>query len=327
MDADTVLALSPWIGALATGLAYAGLAFAVYLTFRILDFPDLTVNGSVTLGAVMQAALVTVQHWDPWAALGVATLAGIGAGLLTGLLHTALRINGLLASILVTLGLYSVNLRLLQMRSNMGLLDQPSVFDGLKRGGLPGVSDLVAALGPLGGSRDFRFMLVLAVFAVLILLLAYWWLNSEQGLALRATGDNPQMIRALGVSTDQMKLLGLAVANGCAALSGSLLTQRLEGYDITLGNDAIIVGLAAVILGEALLRSTKLHWLLPGLVLGSLVYQLARAAVLNQNWVPVEASDLQIATALLIVGALAIPFLRGRLRFRGAEPTPVGKTP
>jgi putative ABC transport system permease protein len=327
MSEETVLALSPWIGALATGLAYVGLAFAVYLTFRILDFPDLTVNGSLALGAVTHAALISMQGWDPWAALLAATVLGVGAGLLTGLLHTRLHINGLLASILVTLGLYSVNLRMLEMRSNIGLLDAPSVFDGLQPGGLPVLGDLVTALGPLGASRDFRFTLVLAVFAAVIVGAAYWWLNSEQGLALRATGDNPQMIRALGVSTDHMKLLGLAVANGAAGLSGALLTQRLEFYDITLGNDAIIVGLAGVILGEALLRPTKMHWALIGLVIGSLIYQLARSAVLNQNFVRVEASDLQIATALLIVGALAIPFVRGRLRFRGAEPAPAGRTP
>src|SRR5690348_14628389 len=135
MDADTVQTISPWIGALATGLAYVGLAFAVYLTFRLLDFPDLTVNGSLSLGAVLSAALVSVQHWNPWLALLVATLGGMVAGLITGFLHTALRINGLLASILVTLGFYSINLRLLGGRSNVGLTDLPTVFDGFRPGG------------------------------------------------------------------------------------------------------------------------------------------------------------------------------------------------
>ena len=329
MDAETVQAISPWIGALATGLAYVGLAFSVYLTFRLLDFPDLTVNGSVSLGAVLSAALVSVQHWDPWAALGAATLGGVSAGLITGGLHTALRINGLLASILVTLGLYSINLRLLGGRSNVGLIDQPTVFDGLRPGpaGAPILRDLMGAFGPLGENRYFQYLLLLAVFIAVCMVLAYWWLNSEQGLALRATGDNPQMIRALGVSTDAMKLLGLAVANGAAGLTGGLLTQSFSFYDISLGGDAIIVGLAGVILGEALLRSPRIHWALVGLVLGSLLYQLARTAVLSQRVVDVEPTDLQVATALLVIGALALPLLRGQLRLRGAQPTARGRTP
>jgi putative ABC transport system permease protein len=329
MDADTLATLSPWIQAIATGLGYVGLAFAVYLTFRVLDFPDLTVNGSMSLGAVVYTALITVQHWNPWPTLLVCTAAGMLAGLATGLLHTTLRINGLLASILVTLGLYSINLRLLGMQANFSLLDQPSVFDVLRPGaaGLPGLRDLAGALGLLGASRDFRFTLLLGAINLVLVLAAYWWLNSEQGLAIRATGDNPQMIRALGVSPDRMKLLGLAVANGSAALSGCLLTQRLEGYDVSLGSDAIIIGLAGVILGEALLRPHSIAGALAGLVVGSVVYQVARTAVLLQNFVDVAAQDLQIATALLVIGALAIPFMRERFPLRRAQPTPTGRTP
>ncbi len=329
MDAETVQAISPWILALATGMAYVGLAFAVYLTFRILDFPDLTVNGSVSVGAVLSAALISVQHWNPWAALLVATLGGMGAGLITGFLHTALRINGLLASILVTLGFYSINLRLLGGRSNVGLTDLPTVFDGIhpNQAGVPGVRDLLGALGPLGGNRSFQYFLLLVVVIAILMGLAYWWLNSEQGLALRATGDNAQMIRSLGVSTDRMKLIGLGVANGAAGLTGGLLTQSIGFYDISLGSDAIIIGLAGMILGEAVLRSSRIHWALLGLVLGSLVYQLARTAVLSQQVVDVQPTDLQVATALLVVGALALPLLRGQIRLRGAQPTAPGRTP
>jgi putative ABC transport system permease protein len=329
MDADTVQTISPWILALATGMAYVGLAFAVYLTFRILDFPDLTVNGSLSLGAVVSTALITVQHWNPWLALLAAVLGGMGAGLITGFLHTTLRINGLLASILVTLGFYSINLRLLGGRSNTGLTDQPTVFNGIQPGnaGVPGVGNLLEALGPLGGNRSFQYFLLMVVLIAVLMGLAYWWLNSEQGLALRATGDNPQMIRALGVSTDWMKLIGLAVANGAAGLTGALLTQSIGFYDISLGSDAIIIGLAGVILGEAVLHSSRIHWALTGLVLGSLIYQLARTAVLSQQIVDVQPTDLQVATALLVVGALSLPLLRGQLRLRGAQPTPEGRTP
>jgi putative ABC transport system permease protein len=329
MDEATVQAISPWIGALATGLAYVGLAFAVYLTFRILDFPDLTVNGSVSLGAVLSAGLIIVQHWNPWLALLAATLGGMGAGLITGFLHTALRINGLLASILVTLGFYSINLRLLGARSNVGLIDEPTVFDGLRPGpdGAPILRDLMGALGALGDNRYFQYLLLLMVLVAVLMGLAYWWLNSEQGLALRATGDNPQMIRALGVSTDTMKLIGLALANGAAGLTGGLLTQTFGFYDISLGGDAIIVGLAGVILGEAILRSPRIHWALIGLVFGSLLYQLARTAVLSQQMIDVQPTDLQVATALLVIGALALPLLRGQVRLRGAQPTPPGQTP
>jgi putative tryptophan/tyrosine transport system permease protein len=312
LDVEAARALAPWISALASGLAFAGLALAVYLTFRVLDFPDLTVDGSLGFGASVTAALITFGHWNPWLTLLAAAGAGALAGLATGLLHTVLKVNGLLASILVSISMFTINLRVMN-GSTAPLFGVDTIYTGAN--GDPGaLGQWLAPFGALAARGDFRASVVLLVMMSVIVALCYWWLQSEQGLALRATGDNPRMIRALGVNTGRMKILGLAVANGLCGLSGAVLAQQLGFADITLGPGSILTGLAAVILGEALLHGGGVLAGLLGAVLGSVVFQFILA--LTQVQLTLEPTDYKLASALIVLIALVVPAIRGRLRLR-----------
>ena len=243
-----------WLGSIEEGLVYGLTALGMYITFRILSMPDLTVDGTFPLGAAVAATLITTGV-SPVSATAVALLAGCAGGLITGFLHTKLRITGLLAGILSMSALYSMNLRIMG-RSNVPLLRRPTIFRQIEEAGVP---------------YDYVELLVFGVFAVLFVLLLNWFLRTEVGQALRATGDNAQMIRSLGVSTDSMKVLGLALANGLVALSGALLAQS-QGYaDAGMGIGMIISGLASVIIGEVLFRPKGLLTALIAVVLGSIV--------------------------------------------------------
>lgn len=281
------LALS---GSLEQGFVYGILALGVYLTFRILNFPDLTVDGSFPLGAAVAATLI-VQGWDPFAATAVAVVAGLAAGLITGLLHTKMHITGLLAGILTMTALYSVNLRIMG-RPNVPLLRRPTIFTNLTDAGF-----------------DYQLQ-VLIFFILLALLLKFLidgFLATEMGLALRATGDNPDMIRSFGVSTDNMKMLGLALSNGLAALSGALVAQYQGFADASMGLGIIIIGLASVILGNALLKPTTVPRGTMGVLLGSVLYRLAIFLALRRGFAP---TDLRIVTALIVILALSAPTLK-----------------
>ena len=326
MDAEAVRTLAPWISAVASGLALAGLALAVYLTFRVLDFPDLTVDGSLGFGAAVTAALINTGHWNPWLTLLAAAGAGALAGLVTGLLHTALKIDGLLASILVAISMFTINLRVMN-GSNVSLFGVDTIYSGAN--GEAGVLGAwLAPFGALAERGDFRAGVLLLGLTAVVVAGCYWWLNSEQGIALRATGDNPRMIRALGVNTDRMKILGLVVANGLCGLSGALLAQQLGYSDITLGPGSILTGLAAVILGEALLRGRGVLAGLLGAVLGSVVFQLIIAATQVQSVFRIEPTDYKLASALIVLVALLVPAVRGRRGLRRLvrrEPSPARK--
>ncbi len=314
MDVEAARALAPWISALASGLAFAGLAIAVYLTFRVLDFPDLTVDGSLGFGASVTAALISFGHWNPWLTLVAATVAGALAGLATGLLHTALKINGLLASILVAISMFTINLRVMN-GSNISLFNADTIYSGAN--GDPGVLGAwLAPFGALAARGDFRASVVLLIMTAIMVALCFWWLNSEQGIALRATGDNPRMIRALGVNTDHMKILGLTVANGLCGFSGAVLAQQLSYSDITLGPGAILTGLAAVILGEALIHGSGVLAGLAGAVVGAIVFQLIIAATQVQQVFTIEPTDYKLASALIVLIALLVPAVRSRLGMR-----------
>jgi putative ABC transport system permease protein len=315
LDVEAARALAPWISALASGLAFAGLAIAVYLTFRVLDFPDLTVDGSLGFGASVTAALISFGHWNPWLTLVAATVAGALAGLATGLLHAALKINGLLASILVAISMFTINLRVMN-GSNISLFNADTIYSGANGDAGPLGAWLAPVFGALAGRGDFRASVVLLVITVIMVALCFWWLNSEQGIALRATGDNPRMIRALGVNTDRMKILGLAVANGLCGLSGAVLAQQLSYSDITLGPGAILTGLAAVILGEALIHGSGVLAGLAGAVVGAIVFQLIIAATQVQQVFTIEPTDYKLASALIVLIALLVPAVRSRLGMR-----------
>lgn len=282
--------------ALEIGLLYAVMAIGVYLTYRVLDFPDLTVDGSYTTGAAMTAVLI-VAGVDPWAAVAAAVVAGMLAGVVTGALHVWAGINPLLAGILTQIALYSINLRIMG-KANVPLLRAETLFTPLRDWGWLGTW---AAVGLFA-------LMVVAVGAVV-----YWFLGTEYGVALRATGDNEDMARAQGISTGGAKIVGLALSNGLVALAGALLAQYNGYADIQMGIGLIVAGLASVIVGQAIFGMTAVWQAVTAAALGSVIYrviiQLALSAGLNPN-------DMKLISAVLVVLALTIPKLSPLRRMR-----------
>lgn len=301
------LAFNVWLGAIATGLGFALVALGVYLTFRVLNFPDLTIDGSLPLGAGLAATLITAGV-NPYWTLPVSFVGGALAGTATALIATRLRIHSLLASILVTTGLISINLRIMG-RSNIPLLNVDTIFT-------PFATLFRQALVTGGGDRMARFagnLLAILLFGLLVLALKWlldWVMRTEVGLALRATGDNPQMIRALGVNTDGMIVLGLAISNGLVGLAGALVAQYQGFADVNMGLGLIIAGLAAVILGETFFRPTHFATASAAVIAGMVIYRIAIAAALTVNLplpsgtLALDAQDVKLATALLVLVAL-----------------------
>jgi putative ABC transport system permease protein len=289
-----------WIGALALGLAFAGSALGVFVTFRVLAFPDLTVDGSFPLGAAVSAVLLT-RGWDPWPSLAAAAAAGALAGAATALLNSRLRINGLLAGILVSIGLWTVNLRVMQEKANLPLLTVETVLTPLR----PHIADPNLAAVVVFG----------AVGAQLVLLL-YWLLHTDLGLALRATGENERMVRAQGIDADAMRLIGLALANALVAFSGGLVAQYQGFADVGMGLGMIVAGLASVIIGETLIRPRGVGTALVAVLAGAVVYRGVIAASLRFGLGP---TDMRLVTSLIVIAALAVP------RFRAlVAPRPFG---
>lgn len=283
-------------GSIEQGFAYGVLALGVYLTFRVLRFADLTVDGTFPLGAAVASVLI-VGGAPPLTASAAAFVAGMAGGAITGLLHTKMRIQGLLASILTMTALYSVNLRIMG-RPNISLLRQPTLFTQLSEAGF---------------DHPLLELIVFAAVAILLKLLLDAFLSTQLGLALRATGDNPDMIRSFGVNTGNMTVLGLAFSNGLVALSGALVAQY-QGYaDVGMGLGTIITGLASVIVGNALLRPTTVFRGTLGALVGSIVYRLAIFFALRAGFAP---TDLRIVTAAIVILALSGPALREMLALR-----------
>ncbi|EEY03473.1 ABC transporter permease [Brucella neotomae] len=281
-------------GAVELGLVFAFVAIGVYLAFRVLDFPDLTVDGSFPLGAAVTGVLI-LAGYNPWLAAAIAMVAGAAAGLVTATLNVRFRILNLLASILTMIALFSVNLRVMG-RPNIALINQDTMLTPFFGHGIPEYY-----VRPL-----FLFVLVaITVFVV------WRFLESDMGLAMRATGANPRMARAQGVRTDRQIYLGMAISNALVALGGSLFAQTNGFADVTSGVGTIVVGLAAVIIGETLLRSRYILVIVIGCVAGSIIYRIAiQLALSNGDIVGLQASDLNIATALLVTFALILPRLR-----------------
>ena len=283
-----------FFGAVETGLLYGFLSLGVYLSFRVLDFPDLTVDGSFPLGAAVAGTLI-VAGINPFVATGIAIGAGGLAGLCTAFLSVRLGILNLLASILTMIALYSINLRIMG-KPNLSLLNQPTVLAPFEHwlGTLPGL---------------WVTPLVLLVGVGIAKLLVDYFLTSQLGLAIRATGMNPAMAKAQGINTDRLILLGMALSNALAALSGALFAQIYGFADVTLGVGTVVVGLATVILGEALLPSGSVVLATLAVIAGSVLYRVA----LNAGFLGFQAQDLNLVTAILVVLALTLPksqFLR-----------------
>ena len=284
-------------GAIEVGLAFSLVALAVFISFRVLRFPDLTVDGSFPLGAAVCATLIS-QGRDPFLANAVAFLAGGLAGALTGWLNVGLRIMDLLAGILVMIALYSINLRIMG-KPNVPLIMEPTVFTTLRSESL---DDML--LRPA--------VLLLVVVVAKLLLDAF--LRSQVGLAMRATGANPRMARAQGVPTGRLAVLGLALSNALCALGGALFAQSQGGADISMGIGTIVIGLAAVIVGESLFHSRRMVWMTLAVVVGAVLYRFFVALALTADVIGLAAQDLNLITAVLVTVALVVPLLRKRRR-------------
>ena len=284
------------------GLVFGFVAIGVYLTFRVLGFPDLTVDGSFTLGAAVAAVLI-VKGVNPFLATLAALGAGLGAGLATSLLNTKLRIPALLAGILVMIALYSVNLRIMG-GANVSLLREITIFS------------LTSQL--LGLDTRIAYQLVVAgVLAVIVFFILNWFLRTEIGLALRATGDNEQMVRGFGVNTDMTTILGVSISNGLIALGGAVVAQGQGFADVNMGIGMIVMGLASVIIGEALFRPKGVARLLLAALGGTFIYRLVISVALRLGMAP---GDLKLITAILVIIALAVPYLQKKVQHEWLPP-------
>ena len=289
------------IGTVEVGLIYGVMALGVFLTFRVLNFPDLTVDGSFTTGAAT-AAIGIVNGWNPVLATLAGFVTGFLAGTVTGLLHTKGKIDGLLAGILTMIALWSVNLRIMD-GANVPLLRQDTVFTPL---------DDADLLGTWGGAG------ILLLVVALLGLVVVWFLTTDLGLSIRATGDNGPMISSFGVSTDFTKTLTLALSNGFVGMCGALLAQYRGFADVSMGIGLILVGLASVIIGQAILGQRKLILAVFAVILGALLYQLIIFAALR---VGLDPNDMKAVTALLVVVALLLPRWKGAGSRFGRKPT------
>lgn len=288
-------------GALEQGFVYGLMVLGVYLTFRVLDFPDLTVDGSLPLGAAVSAVSIT-HGIHPYLSLILALGAGFLAGMVTGILNTKFRILHLLASILTMIALYSVNIRIMG-RPNMTLLGQRTILDPLYAAGLtPSVAAPIL----------FGFVSILAVVFLI------WFLHTEMGLAVLATGDNKQMITSQGVNTHMVIILGVGLSNAFVALAGAMICQNQGAADVNMGVGTIVAGLASVIIGETVLGTRTVNRAIVAALVGSITYRLAIALALGLKLgrFSFTPSDLNLITAVLVVVALTLPQVRQRFRVR-----------
>lgn len=294
LDFSHFLRMMP--GSIAEGLIWAIAAFGVFLTFRVLDFADLTVDGSFATGAVV-AAICIVNGMPPLLSVAVATLAGMIAGFITGILHTAFGIPPILSGILTQFSLYSINLRLNSGASNRSI----SVDD----------YNLIVT------ARDNeKSMMVAGIFVVILILILYWFFGTEIGSTLRATGINEKMSRAQGINTNVAKVFVLMISNGLVALSGGIYAQYMGNADVNIGRGAIVTCLAAIIIGEIIIgRDRNFAVLLTSVTFGSIVYYIIKALVI---WLGLNANDLKLLTSLTVALFLGIPYIlkNRRQRFR-----------
>ena len=287
------MSLFAFLGAIEIGLVYGLVGIGVYTTFRVLDFPDLTVDGSFPMGAGVAAAAI-VGGIDPWIATGMAIFAGALTGIVTGFLAIRCGILHLLAGILTMIASFSIIIRIMG-RPNIALLNEPTILDSIP-----------AFAAPYLVARPIFVGAIVLVFAILLIRFLY----SEFGLAMRATGVNQRMVRANGGNTALLTYCGLAVSNALVALGGALFAQTNGFADVTAGVGTIVVGLAAVILGETLFRSSRLVIIVLACIAGSVIYRLAIALALSTGAFGMQASDLNLVTAVLVAAALVMPKIR-----------------
>ncbi len=287
-------------GAVSQGIIWGIMVLGVYITYKILDIADLTVDGSFALGSVVCALLIVKYEMNPLLAALIAGGAGMLAGAVTGFLHTVCEIPAILAGILTQLGLWSVNLRILDGASNMPILKKETLFTGW--------------VESTGMNQATVVMILGLVIAVVIIVLLYWFFGTEVGAALRATGNNEDMIRALGVNTKGTKMLGLMISNGLVGLSGGLVAQMNKYGDINSGVGAIVVGLAAIVIGEVLMgKLISFGSKLSSAIVGSVLYFVIRAVVLRLG---MKANDMKLFSAVFVAVALSVPVLIQKWRLK-----------
>jgi putative ABC transport system permease protein len=301
------------LGSLTIGLIMSLLALGVYISFRLFDFADITVDGSITLGAAV-AAVLLIRGVNP----ALATLAGAGAGFIagsiTGILHTRFHIHSLLSGILVMTALYSINLRIMG-RSNVSLVSTPNVTGYAARLGekISGGSAALRLLGWEVAPTDVAVLVCAFLAVVFVAAALHWFFRTQIGTAMRATGDNAQMVRALGANTGNMIILGLGLSNALAATSGALLAQYQGFADAQMGIGMIVWGLASVIIGETLVKTRRLALAVPGVIVGAILFRLLVAIALRFGLNP---NDLKLLTAVFVLGALVLPRFLARFSAR-----------
>lgn len=282
-------------GAISQGVLWGLMTLGVYITFKILDFPDMTVDGSFALGGAVSAIMI-VKGINPWFALIPAMLAGIAAGAVTGILHTKVKIPGILAGILSMIALYSINIRVMG-QANTSLL---------------GESTILTALGNIFSISTNNLALIIGIIvSVIVIAILYWFFGTELGSTIRATGNNEYMVRALGANTDTMKIVGLMLSNALVALSGAFVAQS-QGYaDVGMGQGTIVIGLASIIIGEVIFGNRfNFAYKLVSVIGGSIIYRIIIAVVLQLG---MESTDLKLLTAVIVAIALAIPVIKQNL--------------
>ena len=292
------MSLLALFGALESGLIYALVALGVYISFRVLDFPDLTADGSFPLGGAV-AGVAIIADVNPWLACIFGMLAGGVAGLVTAWLHVKLGILQLLSSILVMVALYAVNLRIMQA-PNLALLGEPTIF------------------GELVTDNNGYWMRCVVIGGVVIAAKFFldWFFSTEMGLAMRATGSNLRMSQAQGIATSRSILLGMAISNGLIALAGAIFVQTQGGADISIGVGTIVIGLAAVIIGETIMPAKKMRWITLSAIVGAILYKFFIQIALSNDTlraIGFGPQDVNLVTALLVVIALILPKIKSKI--------------
>ena len=297
MDINIMAIVMSIQGAVSQGVLWGLMTLGVYITFKILNFADMSVDGSFALGGAVSAILI-VKGMNPWLSLIPAVLLGMVAGGVTGILHTKIKIPEILAGILTMIALYSINIRIMG-QANTSLLGEDTV---------------VSMLSGISGASTNTLALVIGVIVSLGVIAAlYWFFGTETGSALRATGNNEYMVRALGANTDTMKIIGLMLGNGLVALSGAFVAQS-QGYaDVGMGQGTIVIGLASIIIGEVVFGNRfNFAYKLTAVVGGSIIYRIIIAIVLQLG---MKSTDLKLLTAIIVAFALAMPVISKKLRY------------
>lgn len=291
------MSVSTILGASELGLIFAIMSLGIFITFKILNFPDLTVDGSFTLGCVVSALFALNGH--PVIGIIMATLAGSIAGFITGFLHTKMKVQYILAGILTMTGLYSINLKIGDGKPNFSLFGKETIFSSFK-------STLESMHFPSIIIDNHKLIFVLMI-VIIVTVLLYLFFKTQTGMAIRATGDNENMVRASSINTDAMKIAGLALANAFVGLSAAIFTQYQQFYDISLGIGMMVVGLTSIILGETIFGKRNILNSFISLILGAIIYRILLAFALSLGMNP---NDWKLLCAILVATAISIPTIK-----------------